>query len=111
MRKTLSLEVRNANSPAQLLLSKTLYLKEIQTLFKLKSFMIDAKDNFRSSYEENMWCRTCCLFSETKEHLFQCINFSEIKYSMLKANNKHQEMYEDIPLDGENQERYARGNA
>ena len=45
----------------------------MQTLFRLKTRMIDVKDNFGSSNTNN---KSCFLFRETQQHLLQ---FPEIK--------------------------------
>ena len=83
-------------------MSKNLCLKEIQTLFKLKTEMINVKNNFKSSHIENMWCRTCQLFSETQEHLYYCstlrshliyVNFAEYSFNMIIGNIEQQEKF------------------
>ena len=66
---------------SEYLRSKNLKLEEVQTLFKLRSRMINVKMNFKSSYKQNIWCETCHLFPETQQHLIVC--------PVLKMNLKH----------------------
>ena len=103
--KTKNLVIRNSDLPAKYLLSKQLCVKEVQTLFKLKTRMINVKDNCKTSYKENMWCKTCLLFSETQEHLFLCsgirkhlknIKFDNYCYNMLDRNLVEQEKFAKI---------------
>ena len=79
-----------------------LCMKEISTLFKLRSRTIDVKANSESAHRDNMWCKTCHLFPETQEHLFQCseirkkqtlVNYSELSYSMIYGSLEHQEKF------------------
>ena len=82
-------------------MSKNLCVKEIQTLLKLKTRMINVKHNFKSANITDMWCQTCSLFSETQEHLYQCseirkhlptnIDFSQCNYKMLNGKIEEQE--------------------
>ena len=67
--------------------------------------MINVKDNCKTSYKENMWCKTCLLFSETQEHLFLCsgirkhlknIKFDNYCYNMLDRNLVEQEKFAKI---------------
>ena len=103
--KTMDLEPRSSSTPVNYLLSKHLCVKEIQTLFKLKTQMINVKHNFKSSNTNNMWCRTCSLFSETQEHLYYCseirkhlpnIDFTKFNYKMLKGSLAEQEKFAKI---------------
>ena len=69
-------------------------------MYKLRNRVIDLKENFKSSYQKNMWCRTCFLFSESQSHLLQCpaivmklkneIDFNSIEYSMLFSTIENQ---------------------
>ena len=87
--------------PAQYLVSKKLTSKEVQTLFNLRTRMIDVKANFRSAHTTNMWCKTCQLFTETQQHLLECpgiriktknlINFKELDYQMIFGTLQNQE--------------------
>ena len=103
--KTIDLQVRSSSTPANYLLSKNLCVKEIQTLFKLKTQMINVKHNFKSSNTNNMWCRTCFLFSETQEHLSVCseirkhlphIDFTSFNYKMLRGSLSEQEKFTKV---------------
>ena len=90
--KTSQLQITKFQS-AEYLKSNQLNLEEVQTLYKLRNRVIDLKENFKSSYQKNMWCRTCFLFNESQSHLLQCpaivkklkneIDFKSIQYSML----------------------------
>ena len=89
-------------NPSSYLFSKLLNKKEIQTLFKLRTRTIDVKKNQESSYKNNMWCRACCLFIESQEHLLKCheirkrlsfIDFSEIRYPMIFGQLEEQDKF------------------
>ena len=87
--------------PALYLLSRNLNTKEIQTLFSLRTRMVDVKDNFSSGHAENMWCKLCFLFKETQQHLLECpeirlrtknlVNFKELDYQMIFGSLPKQE--------------------
>ena len=100
--KTNHLKISEKMSAAKYLFSKKINVKEIRTLFRLRSRMINVKGNQKSSYKNNMWCRTCQLFSETQEHILQCsairdkvnhlnIDFSLVDYKMIYMNLESQE--------------------
>ena len=55
--------------PAQYLMSNNLTNDEVQTLFKLRTRMIDVKENFKTANNDNLWCIVCHIFSETQQHL------------------------------------------
>ena len=88
-------------SPQQYLLSADLNIEQVQTLYKLRNQMIDVKNNFKSSYKQNMWCRTCLLFPELQQHLMQCdtivsrlkdiIDFKSLDHSMIFSSRENQE--------------------
>ena len=87
--------------PAEYLLSKNLSTEEVQTLFKLRNRMVQVKGNFANGNKDNMWCKTCKLFTETQEHLVECpairlrtkslINFQEVSCEMIFGTIKNQE--------------------
>ena len=58
--------------PDEYLLSKKLTKGEKINLYKLKTRMIDLAGNFPGK-GHNKWCRLCCLFFETQEHLLNCV--------------------------------------
>ena len=100
--KTDHLIIDEKFSAAKYLFSKKLSVREIQTLFRLRSRTLNVKDNQKSSYKENMWCRTCHLFSETQEHILHCsivrdkvkhlsIDFSSVSYNMIFGSMDCQE--------------------
>ena len=62
--------------PANYLMSRNLTTKEVQTLFSLRSRMIDVKANFPSTNQDNLWCKLCFLFPETQQHLLECPEIS-----------------------------------
>ena len=64
-------------------MSKNLSVTEVQNLFKLRNQMIDVKQNFHSSNDDNMWCRTCHLFAETQQHLVNCSPIRELRHDTL----------------------------
>ena len=47
--------------PAKYLLTRNLMIKEVQTLFSLRTRMVDVKANFSSANTNNMWCKLCHL--------------------------------------------------
>ena len=65
--------------------------------------MIDVKENFKTSYTKNAWCRTCFLFKETQHHLLDCppirsrlngiVEFEKLKSTMIFGKIEHQEKY------------------
>ena len=89
--------------PAKYLLSNNLTTEEIQTLFKLRTRMVNVKENFKNGHIENMWCRNCQLFKETQQHLLECpilrsktkhlIKFEELEYNMIFGSLKNQEKF------------------
>ena len=52
-----------------------------------RNSLIDVKENFRSSHENNMWCRTCSMFSETQQHLIDCSAFQERVRGLIDFHN------------------------
>ena len=86
--------------PASYILSKNLTTEEVQTLFKLRTRMINVKNNFGSS--DDMWCRLCHLFTETQQHLLECpviriktkhiINFKNLDHNMIFGTLENQEV-------------------
>ena len=46
--------------------------EEIQTIYKLRSRMIDVKVNFKGKYE-NLECQGCKSEGESQKHVFECI--------------------------------------
>ena len=85
--------VLNGFSPAEYLFSSELDKEQVQVLYKLRNKMLDVKQNFGSYHKENMWCKTCFLFTESQQHLLQCsaivnklknvVNFSSLSYNMI----------------------------
>ena len=69
--KSIKLDIKKFN-PQEYLLSKNLSISEVQNLYKLRNSMIDVKENFKSGHEDDLWCRTCSMFSETQQHLIDC---------------------------------------
>ena len=88
--------------PQKYILSKNLSISEVQTLFKLRSSMIDVKQNFKSSYKDDMWCRLCLLNSETQQHLLDCpiirdklkgvVRFENLNLEMMYQSTESQEL-------------------
>ena len=103
--KTRHLKISESLEPAKYLSSKKLNVPEIQTLFRLRSRMVNVKGNHGSSYKNNMSCRTCFLQPETQEHLFNCdvirgalpeLDFDVVKYQMIYGNLEGQENFTKI---------------
>ena len=88
---------------AEYLLSKNLKKEEMQTLFKLRSRMINVKLNFKSSHRENIWCQTCHLFPESQQHLTVCptlksrtkylVDFNQLDHNMIFQKLERQEKF------------------
>jgi hypothetical protein len=70
--KTENLKFDENFTPASYLFSQSLSADEIKTLMKLRTRTIDVKQNQSSSFKENMWCRTCCIVTETQQHIYEC---------------------------------------
>ena len=89
--------------PQEYLLSKNLSMSEVQTLYKVRNSMTDVKENFKSSHENNMWCRMCRLFKETQQHLIDCptirgrlsglLNFDNLDVNMAFKSINIQEIF------------------
>ena len=89
--------------PAEYLLSKNLTVEEVKTLFRLKTRMVDVKENYKNANTNNMWCKLCHLFVETQQHLLECpvlraelktiINFQELDTSMIFGSLMNQEKF------------------
>ena len=103
--KTSHLKIKENPSPAKYLSSKRLSIPEIQTLFKLRSRTLNLKDNQKSSFIDNMLCRTCLLYPETQQHIFHCqvlrdkldyIVFSKVNYEMIFEDLEKQENFTKI---------------
>ena len=105
--KTNHLIIGDKPKTAKYLTSKNLTVKEVQTLFRLRSRTVNIKDNQKSTYKDNPWCRTCSLFNETQEHVFQCseirtkvkhlnLNFNSVSYQMIYGNLEKQEKFVKI---------------
>ena len=58
--KSMKLSIKKFE-PQKYIMSKNLSIQEVQNLFKLRNFMIDVKENFKSSYIDNLSCRLCFL--------------------------------------------------
>ena len=87
--------------PSSYLMSRNLSTREIQTLFSLRTRMVDVKGNFSSGNTDNLWCKLCSLFKETQQHLLECpeirlrtknlVNFKELDYQMIFGSMTNQE--------------------
>ena len=87
--------------PQQYILSKSLSISEVQNLFKIRNNMVEVKENFKSSYD-NEWCRLCLVSRETQRHLLDCIkvrdklrgvvNFENLKIEMAYQSIDKQEL-------------------
>ena len=100
--KTKDIDIKHFK-PKQYLMSNNLSVTEVQNLYKLRNHMIDVKGNFHSGNTDNMWCRTCNLFTETQQHLVYCppireklrglVEFDLMDHSMVFQSLKKQEFY------------------
>ena len=59
------------DEPTEYLISEELTLVEKRLLFKLRSRMIDIKENFKFKYSENLLCSLCETTEETAAHLLK----------------------------------------
>ena len=60
--------------------------REKQLLFKLRSKTLDVKQNFGAP-QNNPWCTSCGLFTETQSHLLQCPELTKnLGYIQSKAS-------------------------
>ena len=65
--------------------------------------MIDVKQNFKTSFSQNPWCKICLLFRETQQHLVDCApirsrlkgikNFEDMEYNLMYGKLADQEKY------------------
>ena len=68
-------------------------VKEKQTVFHLRTRMINVKENFKNGHKDNPWCRTCSLFIENQKHILNCTK----TLSKLEPNERSEEIqYEYI---------------
>ena len=78
--------------PQKYVLSKNLTISEVQNLFKLRFYMIDVKENFKSSYRDNMLCMLCLLQSESQQHLLDCHIIRDKLKGVVRFENLNLEM-------------------
>ena len=77
-------------------MSKNLLISEVQTLFKIRNNMVEVKDNFKSSYD-NEWCRLCMVSRETQSHLLDCIKVKDKLRGVVNCEKLKMEMaYQSI---------------
>ena len=92
--------IKNTYTLEPYLTSNNITTEEKQTLFKLRTRMIEVKDNFKSYYGQDLTCKFCPE-KETQSHLLVCREIVDTidtsKYS-----------YEDIFKDKKKQEPIAR---
>ena len=74
------------------LVSNSLTTEEKQTLFKLKTRMIDVKSNFKFLYGQDLTCRFCPK-EETQSHLLLC---KELVDSLDVSNVTYGDIFKDI---------------
>ena len=67
-----NLKMQNYLKPSRVRISQN----EIQTIFKLRSRVIDVKQNFRGKYE-NLECRSCKSEEESQKHVYECWKIKE----------------------------------
>ena len=60
-------------------------------MFRIRNHMVDVKENFKSNYE-NSWCILCLLFTETQQHLIDCVKIREKFRGIIKFENLKIEM-------------------
>ena len=76
--------------------SSNISTEEKQTLFKLRTRMVDVKSNFKIKYGSNLTC-TFCIEEENQSHLLSCqeitvgLNTTEVKYSDIFGDLPKQE--------------------
>ena len=103
--KTNKLKINQGFKPSEYLFSRNLCVEEIRTLFRLRTMTVNVKNNSKSSFKNDMWCKTCLLFTETQEHVFMCTairskldseNFIGLKYEMIFGTLKDQEKFTKV---------------
>ena len=103
--KTYKLKINQGFKPSEYLFSRNLCVEEIRTLFRLRTMTVNVKNNSKSSFKNDMWCKTCLLFTETQEHVFMCTairskldseNFIGLKYEMIFGTLKDQEKFTKV---------------
>ena len=103
--KTSNLKISENFKPSSYLFSKRLNVPEIQTLFKLRTRCIEVKGNQKSSYKDNMLCKTCSTAEETQQHVFECeqirnklgyVDFSGLNYEMIFGRVEDQEKFTKV---------------
>lgn len=66
-------------------------------LFKFRTRMYSVKANFKTQYQNNLDCRLCKKFTESQDHLFECL---ELKKAIpeLKSNSsvEYKHIFGDI---------------
>ena len=80
------------------LASNSITTEEKQTLFKLRTRMVEVKTNFKSHYGQDLTCKFCSE-DDTQSHLLSCkelvanLDTSEVTYSdIYKDLNKQEEI-------------------
>ena len=89
--KSMKLSIKKFE-PQKYIMSKNLSIQEVQNLFKLRNFMIDVKENFKSSYKDNLSCRLCFLHCESQQHLLDCSIIRDKLKEVVKFENLSLEM-------------------
>ena len=90
-----NLKMQNYLKPSRVKINQN----EIQTIFKLRSRVIDVKQNFRGKYE-NLECRSCKSEEESQKHVYE--------YWKIKENNENKrKMIEYENIFGENSKNQA----
>ena len=92
--------------PQEYILSKNFSISEVQALFKIRNNMVEVKENYKSSFD-NEWCRLCLVSRETQRHLLDSIKVREKLRGVVNFENLTIEMaYQSI----DNQELVAKTN-
>ena len=54
------------------ILRSKISMRDVELLFKLRTRMVDVKNNFSNKYGTDIACRLCNVQAECQEHLIRC---------------------------------------
>ena len=84
--------IKNTYNLEPYLTSNNITTEEKQTLFKLRTRMIEVKDNFKSYYGQDLTCKFCPE-KETQSHLLVC---REIVDTIDTSKYSYEDIFKDI---------------
>ena len=79
------------------LTSEELSLSEKKLLFKLRSRMVEIKENYKGKYKENLLCSFCGIKDETAVHLLECkVLLNDLNLDEHLKNTKVDDIFKDV---------------